>query len=100
MVKIKFSCHTAAFVVHVDGRVVTLQTHMPQYADPRLWTLKFEDFLRWLGVCATDGKFDDEFVEAYEGLTQVLYARNVGRTRRALDFLAVRTMAFIGVLAF
>ena len=95
LVKVWFASHCAAFVIR-DVVVTTLQTHMPQYEAPRIWSMTFEEFVGRLGVCASPGEVDDAYVEAYRGLTQATFTK-AGRRRRHEVRLSVRRMRFVGV---
>jgi hypothetical protein len=84
--------HTAAYVIGCGDVVVTLQTHMPQYASPKIWTMDLGEFKRALVVCATTGVVDGEYVDAYACLTHTARLLRLDHTRDELSFVAIEML--------
>jgi hypothetical protein len=81
--------------VHSSGEVYTVQSHLPQYSKAQFWTMKFEDFVGYVAVCATPGVRDEAHCNAYYELTHVREEPDPGQQRREMLRINAETLAYL-----
>jgi hypothetical protein len=75
--------------------VYTVQSHLPQYSKAQFWTMKFEDFVRYVAVCATPGVRDEAHCNAYYQLTHVREEPDPGQQHRKMLKINAETFAYL-----